>query len=99
LVDLNLYLEEGFFKDTVLIFVNGEKVYHKEGLTTHAVIGLADSMTTNISNGRVEIEVICKNRNMSKKIAIDLKTAIHLAISVKDKGIHYRISKEPFSYM
>ena len=97
--ELNIYLEEGFLKDTVLIFINGEKIYYKEGLTTHAVIGLADSFTTSISNGQVEIEIVFTNRKISRKITIDPTTTSHLAISVKDKDIHYRVSKEPFSYM
>jgi hypothetical protein len=41
-VDLNIYLEEGLSQDTALIPVNGEIMYHRKGVTTHAVIGLAD---------------------------------------------------------
>jgi hypothetical protein len=98
MVNLIVYFEEGFFEDTVIIIANGIKVYEKQGVTTHAVVGLAESVEIEISRGPATIEVSIKNTNISKKIFIDISYPIHLAVSKRDKSLSHRISDKAFSY-
>ncbi len=99
MVDLHLYLEHGFFEDTIEIMINGVKVYHNEKLTTHAVLGLADSKTISVPMGLVNLEVFIKNRGVSKNLQADVSNKRHLALSLYDNTLTHRFSEEPFDYM
>lgn len=98
MVKLIVYFEEGFFEDTIAIIANGVKVYEKQGLTTHAVLGLAESVEIDIPRGSATIEILIKNTNISKIISLDISHPIHMAVSKRDRSITHRTSDKPFSY-
>jgi hypothetical protein len=95
---LRIYLEEGFLNDSVVIIVNNTEIYQKQAVTTHRVLGLADSVSIDISEEGLNIEVIFRNRSISKSIFLNNYNTLSLAVSIKENEIIYRTSKKPFAY-
>jgi len=65
---LNVFLEEGFADDTVIVLVESKKVFHQSNITTRVQIGLAESFEMIIENPPVKVEIIIKHRRLSKSL-------------------------------
>lgn len=55
---LRVRLGEGFQNDTVSVRVNGEQVFHKEGVSTDWTISRADSLEIRTAAASVQLEVL-----------------------------------------
>ncbi len=54
---LRVRLGDGFNNDTVSLWVNGEQVFHKSGVTTDLRISRADSVDVPVGTSPVRLEI------------------------------------------
>lgn len=99
MAQLTINLQEGFTKDLVVIQVNSQEVFRKEGVQTKLLLGFADSFEVQVPEGNVKVETILPSRNLSKTIDLKISTTVYLGISIQKGNIQYRVSPEPFGYM
>ena len=99
MVLIYIYLEEGFIHEFVEIFVNNKKYYQNNNVTTKAVLGLADTAKIEIAENSANIKFFFKNKKLSKIIPINVSDSVHIAISLTEHNIVYRVSEHPFEYM
>lgn len=98
MASLVIDLQEGFSDDTVVVQVDGQEIFHKEGVNTDYAIGRADSVKIQISEGSVNIEVTVPSRQLSDTIVLEVSAKIYLGVSILDDRIDFRISDEMFLY-
>lgn len=92
-------LQDGFASDLVVVRVNGQEVFRKEGVETKLLLGYADSFETQVPKGSVNVEVILPLRNLSETIVLEATKAVYVGISILGSRIGHRISHEPFGYL
>lgn len=92
-------LQDGFEDDVVVVKVNDQEVFHKEGVKTKLLIGYADSFEVKVADGSVNVEVILPLRNLSETIVLEVSTVAYLGLSMHEGRIDYLISNEPFGYL
>lgn len=93
-----IYLEEGFFKEFVEIYVDNKKYYENNDVTTKAVLGLADTTRIEIKDGSANLQIILKNKKISKTIPLNISNSIYISVSIYNESISHRISNEQFDY-
>ncbi len=95
---LEIHLQEGFADDRVMIGVNGREVYRTDLLTTKALIGVADSVRTEVSSGHVEIVIDLPLRSLSGRLSVELEDQLYVGVSLIGGRIVFDSSAEPFGY-
>ena len=97
---LHIDLQDGFFEDTVVVFVNGEEKYRKSSVKTKVQIGLAESFELDVTEGRVSVRVSMPLRNLSESVEIQVSTDVYFGVSLSTGGklICYT-SDQPFRYL
>lgn len=96
---LHIALQEGFADDTVVIRIDGEKVFRKGNVKTRHQIGYADSFETIVEEGSVNIEVSLPLKNLSEAIVLQVSSATYVRVSILEDRIDYRISDRRFRYL
>jgi hypothetical protein len=97
---LHIDLQEGFFEDTVAVFVNGNETYRKAGVKTRVQIGLAESLKVEVSEERVQVRVSLPLKNLSEAVEIQVSTDVYLGVSLsRDGKLICRTSGQPFRYL
>lgn len=90
-------LREGFEGDEVVLRLDGEEVFRKEGVTTLPQIGRADGIDVHVGHGPVTVQVELPNRGLSGSYPVP-GPGVHLGISVEKGGLTHEISPTPFRY-
>ena len=90
-------LREGFEGDEVVLRIDGEEVFRKEGVTTLPQIGRADGIDAHVEHGPVTVEVELPKRGLSGEYSLP-GPGVHLGISVEDGELTHEISPTPFRY-
>ena len=91
-------LQEGFKDDLVEMYVNGEKVVEREGVTTKPTLGFALSREIDVPEGTVEIEIKVPTQNLSKVFSVDTSETPHLGISIQNGELTSITSRKRFGY-
>jgi hypothetical protein len=95
---LHIDFQEGFSNDTIVLRMNGEERFQKEGITTNRLLGLASSAQIEVPNGRVTIEIKIPTKNLAKTIMLDTSESEHLGVSIENGRIEHIVSQRPFGY-
>lgn len=74
--------QDGFINDTIILKVNGNEEFSKQNITTDHRISLAESVTTEILNGQVKIEVIIPTKNLSLSKTVQINSEKYFGISI-----------------
>ncbi len=99
-VSLHLALQNGFLDDEVVVRVNGNEVFRKQGVKTRTQVGLADTIEVGIEHGRARIEISLPARDIAEALEIDVTKPTYIGVSVDpEDGIRYAIQYRPFRYM
>ena len=98
MASLVIDLQDGFSNDTVVVQVNGQEIFHKEGVNTDYSIGRADSVEIQVPEDSVRVEVAVPSRHLSDIVVLKVLTTVYLGISILDDKIEHRISDEMFLY-
>ncbi len=95
---LAIDFQDGYKDDTIVVRINGDKVFRKEHASTKLLLGLADSFKTEVEKRSVSIEISIETRNIVETIPLDVSTDTYLGVSVVNGRIEYIISNKPFGY-
>ena len=103
MITLSIHLQDGFQNDTVILEINNKEVFKEEHITTDLRTALAKGFTTNVSSGKVTLNVNVTTKNLvdNYKFIIDSETYIGVSIMEPEspnKKINFSLSKEPFMY-
>jgi hypothetical protein len=97
-VRLAIDLQDGFRGDLVAVHVNGQQIYYREGVTTSSLLGLADSIKTDLESGLATVDIAVSTQGMAETIELQLVTDLYLGVSIVHRELEYIISREPFGY-
>ena len=95
---MRIDLQEGFNNDAVEIYVDGDKVLEREGVTTKRTLGFALSHELDISEETVEIEINVPTQNLSKSFSVDLSDTPYVGISIQNGDFDIIKSRKRFGY-
>jgi hypothetical protein len=95
---LYIDLQEGFADDTVILRVNGKEVFSKKRVTKRLLLGLADSVKTEVEKGLVTIEARVETRGIAKTIRLNVSADTYVGVSVVNDKIEHLVSGKPFGY-
>jgi hypothetical protein len=93
-----IHLQDGFSDDTVIVKLNGKEFFNQQHITTQALIGFADTFTTETSSKQAVLEISLPKRGFLKDIQLEISDELHIGISVEGNEIQYIISSTPFGY-
>ena len=65
---LTIDLQDGFSADRVVILVNGREVAARSGVTTKRVIGLAETLSVEVPDGPVRVEIVLPGRGLRDSV-------------------------------
>ena len=96
---LRVDLQEGFADDDVEIRINGRDSFHKQGVTTKRMLGLAASSEIEVpDNEPVKVEVEVPTKHLSKSILLSVADSPHLGVSILNGEIKFIVSRKAFGY-
>lgn len=95
---IRIDLQKGFKDDVVIVKVNQKEFFRKEGLSTMAVLGVADSFEVDVPKGTYSIEVSLPLRNIHGEIRLDASKTAFLGVSIEGERVNYNISQKEFTY-
>lgn len=97
-VILAIDFQDGFEEDTVTVRLDGEEIFHKADVTTKLLLGLADSVKSEVKKGPVTVELGVQTRDILDTISLDVSADIYLGVSIVNDRLEYIFSDEPFGY-
>ena len=99
MVALNVALGEGFDGDSVVVEVNGTRVFEREGVSTRTQIGLAESFEVPVDEDAAFLEVRVISRGAAGRIERPMADRLYVDISLEGDQVVFKTSKEPFGYL
>ena len=97
-MQLVIDLQEGFRDHTVEVTIGGETVSVTDGVTTSALLGLADSLTIDVPGTIVEVGVIVRPDDIEYRARVDLANGEFLGLSLVGGEIEPIQSLTAFGY-
>jgi hypothetical protein len=94
---LHVAFQNGFDNDTVVVRINGEPIFRKDGVTDPRT-GLAESCETPMRDGPVEVEVELPEKAIRGSLTIQFSGSAYVAVSVEKGSIRYKVSDQPYGY-
>lgn len=94
---IRIDLREGFEDDEVVIRVDEQEVFRKEGVTTLPQVGRADGIDAPVGEGPVTVRVEVPKRGLSESFSVPAP-GLHLGISIEDGELTHEVSPTPFRY-
>ena len=79
---LVIHLQSGFRNDSVVVRVNGRKVYDKKGVQTHPSLPYAGSIAVTVPKGVSRVKVSVPSRNVSLSTKAKVARTVYLGFSV-----------------
>jgi hypothetical protein len=98
MVNLVIDLQEGFKDDTVVILVNDQEVFQKQGLSTDYSIGFADRAECQGPPGKRTVEVRLPQKNLTARVEVDVQDTKYLGVEVQEGRIEFTKSDDIFLY-
>ena len=96
---LEVALQEGFYRDAVAVAVNGREVFRNDGVTTRMQLGLARSFCTEVPEGSAHVAVDLPGRGIAGETDLEMTDALYVGVSVDQDGrVHFKTSTKPFIY-
>jgi hypothetical protein len=99
---LHIALQDGFTGESVIVRVNGAKVFQQPAVRTRFQIGLAERFEVEVATpvAEVEVEVPAKGRRSLISVPFDIPEKRWLGISIGADGtLTHQIAKEDFGYV
>ena|SRR5208337_709169 len=99
MVRLSIHLQEGFAGDEVIIEEGKHRIYHKRGVTTHPMLGLADQLEQEFGDYPITLNVSVPDKGLSRTIELKPGSPSNLALSIQGGKLTYHLSETEFGYM
>ena len=96
---LHIALQDGFYNNTVKVFVDEEERASRSNVTSKTQIGLAGTVELQLLTGQHALQVSVVGRPTSEVLTIELTQPLYVGVSVSADGkIVYTRSESPFRY-
>lgn len=96
---LTIDLQEGFENDRVELWLDGERAWASDEVTTNLSISLAASVPLEVEAGEAEVWVSLPKRSVDALLTLVVDGDRHLAASVDDSGVRLEQLAEPPYYL
>lgn len=96
---LQIDLQTGFQDDPVEVTVDDEIVFQEDAVATSALIGVAEDVAVDVSEGTHRVEVRLPARDITASTEITVEGETYLGVSLEDNEVVFRVSEEEFGYM
>jgi hypothetical protein len=96
---LKIHLQEGFTGDEVIIEEGGREIYHKQGVKTHPLLGLADNVEHERKDGPIMLKVSVPTKGLTETIKLAAQSPSNLGLSIQGGKIKHHLSDTEFGYM
>ena len=94
---VHIHLQEGFTGEEVRVAIDGEEKLCREA-RTRRVLSLAFHEKLEVDDGPHVVEVSIPSRAIEKRIDVDVKGDVYIAIGLHDDGLRVRMRETPFGY-
>jgi hypothetical protein len=84
---INVALQDGFDRDTVVIRVDGSEAYRGEQVTTRTQISHADDMQLEVPERPFALEVEVPDQGVRESLELDPRVQPNVALSLRDGQI------------
>ena len=84
---INVALQDGFDRDTVVIRVDGDEAYRGEQVTTRTQISHADDMQLEVPEGPFTLEVEVPEQGIRETLQLDPRAQPNVTLSLLDGQI------------
>ena len=98
MAELDIHLQDGFSRNSVLISVNNEKVFSKTNVTTKRILGLADTVSVTVPDDQWPSIHIQVDRDVSQVISVPPSAKMNVGLSLAGNQIRHIISPRAFGY-
>ena len=90
MVQLSIFLLDGFENDTVVLKLKDEEVFRKENITYSPLLGFADdSFKADVERGTVTLEIIVETRDILGIHILEIQLDMNLGISIENGEIQF----------
>lgn len=96
---LAIDLRDGFFRDHVVVELDGREVFRREDLRTRTQVGLADSVKVETEPGERSVRVWLPDRNISAETTVDVERTPYLGVSLESGALVLRPAAQPYRYL
>lgn len=97
---LHVALQDGFANDTVVVRLDDQEIYRKDGVSTRTQISRADAFDFESPSPQATVKVDLPARDLSSSIPVDLSRTPFLGVSITPEGeISHKLQSEPFGYV
>jgi hypothetical protein len=99
--ELSVHLREGFYRTPVAVYLDGKERFRSDSVTTRMQIGLAEIVTLEVPEGRVDIEIQFPAEQAKIGQTIEVLSETHVGINLGENGlpISLDVQRESFFYM
>jgi hypothetical protein len=99
-VALHVDLQEGFDGNSIVVRINGNEAWRNDGVKTRHQIGLADSFSTTVPTGIVEVVIEQPDKHLSHTISLNVEGPTYVGVERNEDGrMTHKEQVEPFRYM
>lgn len=84
---INVALQDGFDRDTVVIRVDGAEAYRGEQVTTRTQISHADDMQLDVPDQPFMLEVEVPDQGIHERLEVDPRAQPNVALSLREGQI------------
>ncbi|MBF0334403.1 MAG: hypothetical protein HQL38_07180 [Alphaproteobacteria bacterium] len=92
-------LQDGFFRDRVVVAVDGLELAHRDGVTTRTQLGFAATIELAEPAGTTRLDIALPDKGLATTIDLPAARPLWLGVSVADHGLVVRIQERPFGYV
>ena len=94
---LTVDLQEGFEGDAVEVFVDGERRWSENEVTTNIAVSLAASVPLEVPDGPVNVHVAMPGRGLEAGLGLEASGEVHLAANVADGRLRLeQLAERPY---
>jgi len=95
---LEIHLQSGFQRDTVVVWADGDEVGEILAAHTHPASGLAGVLREAHAQRCVRLQIVIPNRRLRREIALHPAVTPYVGVSVDGNRIHVHLSPRAFQY-
>ncbi|MDQ3283739.1 MAG: hypothetical protein M3Q69_20245 [Acidobacteriota bacterium] len=95
---LGIDFQDGFENDEVLVRIGGEERFHRSGVTTKRVLGLAAHTKFALPDSAASVEIAVPTRGLARQIEVELARDTYLGISITSGDIVVITRHQRFGY-
>jgi hypothetical protein len=90
-------LQDGFEGDAVEVFVDGERRWREEGVTTNIAVSLAASVPLDVPDGPANVRVAVPARGLEAVLAVQAAGEVHLAANLAEGQLRLeQLAERPY---